>query len=301
MSILIVGGSGRVGREVALALSSQGLNVDAMLRGGREHPKAAELANAGVKIVEGDLCKKESLRPAVKGVETVICTATSMPSGANDGLRRVDHEGTLALIEAAEREGVKKFIYVSYSGNIRFDSPLEVAKRDCEDQLKRSKMQTVILRPSMFMEVWLSPMLGFDPTSGSARVYGAGKGKTSYISASNVAEIAVAAATRPLSERITILELGGPEALSQLEAVRIFEQAFGKDLKIEDVPVDAIRAQHKSFDPVARTFGALMLAYVEGDEVPNAAEIARKYGVQLRSVAQYAASVAAQQPAATHT
>lgn len=298
MSILIVGGSGRVGGEVALALSSRGLKVSALLRKGLAHPRSTELTGAGVNVAEGDLCEAESLRKAVKGVKTVICSATSMPSGANDGLRRVDHEGTLALIEAAEREGVGKFIYVSYSGNLRFDSPLEIAKRDCEDRLARSKMQTVILRPSMFMEVWLSPMLGFDPAHGSARVYGAGTGMVSYISSSNVAEFAVETATRATSERHTVLELGGPEALSQLEAVRIFGEAFGKELKTEFVTVDAIRAQHKSFDSVARTFGALMLAYVEGDVVVNAVETARQYGVRLRTVFEYACKAAAQQPAA---
>jgi uncharacterized protein YbjT (DUF2867 family) len=163
----------------------------------------------------------------------------------------------------------------------------------------RSKMQSVILRPSMFMEVWLSPMLGFDPANGSARVYGDGTGKVSYISSSNVADFAVAAATRPLTGKSTTLELGGPRALSQLEAVRIFVQAFGTDLKIENVPVDTIRAQHKSFDPFARTFGALMLAYVEGDEIVDAVETARRYGVSLSSVAEHAATVAAQQHATT--
>jgi uncharacterized protein YbjT (DUF2867 family) len=300
MSILIVGGGGRVGREAALALTSRGFEVGVLLRGGREHPRAAELAGAGVKIVDGDLRKAESLRPAVKGVETVICSATSMPSGANDGLRRVDHEGTLALIQAAEKAGVKNFVYVSYSGKIRFDSLLEIAKRDCEDRLIRSKMQTVILRPSFFMEVWLSPMLGFDPANGSVRVYGPGNAKVSYISASNVADFVVAVLTRLTGEKSTILELGGPEALSQREAVRIFGDSCGKDLKIEDVPVDAIRAQHKSFDPVARTFGALMLAYANGDEISNALETARKYEVQLRTVGEYAASVAAQTSVTAH-
>ncbi len=300
MSILIVGGSGRVGKEAAVALSGRGLDVSVMLRGGREHPKAAELSDAGVKAVDGDLCKAESLRAAVKGIETVICSATSMPSGANDGLRRVDHEGTLALIEAAEKAGVKKFVYVSYSGKIRFDSLLEVAKRDCEDRLSRSKMQAVILRPSYFMEVWLSPMVGFDPANGSVRLYGPGTEKVSYISASNVADFAVAVATRAIGEKTTTLELGGPEALSQLDAVRIFGDAFGKELKIEDVPVDAIRAQHKAFDPVTRAFGALMLAYANGDEIPDAVGTAQTYNVRLRSVSEYAAGFAGQQAVATN-
>ena len=147
-----------------------------------------------------------------------------MPTGANDGLRRVDREGTLALIDAAERAGVGKFVYVSYSGNITEPSPLALAKRGCEARLRESPMQTVILRPSFFAEVWLSPALGFDAVNGKARVYGPGTAKVSYVSAFDVAAFAVAAAARDYTTRSTTLDLGGPEALSQLDVIAIFER-----------------------------------------------------------------------------
>jgi NADH dehydrogenase len=294
MSILIVGGTGRVGREVALTLSKRGFNVTAMLRGGRNHTGSEQLLNAGVNVVEGDLRSPMSLSNAVQSVETVFCSATSMPSAANDGLRQVDHDGTLSLIEAAEKQGVKRFIYISYSGNIRFDSPLECAKRDCENRLIRSRMETLILRPSYFMDMWLGPMLGFDPANGSVRIYGSGNAKVSYISSSNVADFAVASVTAPAGEKNVILELGGPEPLSQLEAVRIFEQTLGKQMRIDYVPVETLRAQHESSDPLARTFGALMLSYAKGDEVPNAVEAARQFQILLRSVSEHASSLASQ-------
>src|SRR5207244_8695473 len=130
------------------------------------------------------------------GTATCAPTATYMPTGANDGLGRVDLDGTMALIEAAERAGVKRFVSTTYSGNIQIASPLETAKRTCENRLLRSSMQNVILRPTYFAEVWLSPALGFDFVSGSVRIYGSGEAKGSYISAFDVAEFAVAAATR---------------------------------------------------------------------------------------------------------
>lgn len=293
MSILLVGGTGHVGREVGLTLSRHGFPVIAMLRGGRNHPGSQQLIDGGINVVEGDLRSPGSLGAAVQGIESVFCSATSMPAAADDGLRQVDHDGTLALIEAAERHGVKKFIYVSYSGNIRLDSPLERAKRDCESHLMRGGMETVILRPSYFMEMWLGPMPGFDPAKGSVRIYGSGNAKVSYISSSNVADFAVACATAPTGEKKTILELGGPESLSQLEVVRIFERILGREMRIESVPIEALRVQHESPDPLSQTFGALMLGYANGDEIPNAVETARRYGVRLRSVSDYASSFAA--------
>ena len=101
MSILVVGATGSVGSEIARKLASRGLKVAGLVRGGSAHPKANPLDTAGVSIVQGDLAKPDSLTPAVKNVETILSTATSMPTGADEGLRRVDLEGTLALIDAA--------------------------------------------------------------------------------------------------------------------------------------------------------------------------------------------------------
>ena len=289
MAMLVAGSTGFVGGEITLRLAQRKLQTRALVRGGAAHPKVRRLQNAGIEIVNGDLTLPETLDAACQGMDTVVTTVTSMPSGANDGLRRVDHDGTLALIAAAERAGVKTFVYVSYSGNIREESALETAKRDCENRLLQGSMQAVILRPSYFMEAWLSPALGFDPRSGSARIYGSGEAKVSYISAFDVADFAVAAATKEHGDKNTVLEMGGPEALSQLDAVGIFEQALGRKVQLEFLPAEAIQAQHGSTDPLQKTFAALMLAYTKGDAISGARARAEEYGIALRSVAEYAA------------
>src|SRR5690242_726989 len=289
MTILVVGATGFVGQIAALKLRERGNQVRGLVRGGVAHPKAKHLQAAAIAIVEGDLTRPETLAGACNGIETVVCTATSMPAAANDGLRRVDLEGTLALMEAAERAGVQRFIYTSYSGNLRFDSPLETAKRSCEDRLLKARMQAIILRPSYFMEMWLSPALGFDPEKGSARIYGSGEAKSSYISAFDVAEVAAAAAVKKVDRRQTILEMGGPEAVSQLDAVRIFEQALHKKIVVEHIAWEALQQQHRAAtDPLQKTFAALMLGYAQGDVIAGARETAEQYGVRLRSVTEYA-------------
>jgi len=291
MAILVVGATGFVGQAAALRLREAKNQVRGLVRGGTSHPKANDLLAAGVAIADGDLTRPETLGPACAGIETVVCTATSMPLAANDGLRRVDLEGTLALIEAAERAGVQRFVYTSYSGNLRLESPLETAKRTCEDRLLQGRMQAIILRPSYFMEMWLSSHLGFDPEKGTARIYGNGEGKVSYISAFDVAEFAAAAAVKKIDKKQAVLEMGGPEAISQLEAVSIFEQALHKKITVEHVPAEALQQQHQSAtDGLQKTFAALMLGYAQGDSIRGAKQTAEQYGIQLRSVAEYAAS-----------
>jgi len=154
-------------------------------------------------------------------------------------------------------------------------------------------MQAVTLRPSYFMESWLSPALGFDPVAGRVRIYGTGEAKISYISAVDVAKFAVVAATKKL-DRQTTLEIGGPEALSQLDAVRIFENALHKKIALDYVPQAAIEEQHRTaVEPLQKSFAALTLAITQGDEVPGASDLAKEYGIDLRSVADYAASITA--------
>ncbi|HKW31476.1 MAG TPA: NmrA family NAD(P)-binding protein [Candidatus Acidoferrum sp.] len=286
---LVVGATGLVGQQIALGLRRQGRAVRAFVRGGTHHEKVASLIAAGVEIADADLTKPETLPAACEGVETVLCTATSMPHGKDDGLRHVDHDGVLALMDCAERSGVQHFIYTSYSGNIREDSPLETAKRGCEKRLLSAKLRFTILRPSYFMEMWLSPALGFDPVSGRVRIYGPGDAKISYISFHDVVVFALAVAANP-SHPSAILEMGGPEPLSQLEAVAICERKLGKKVKLEKVPLAALEDQHRSADPLQKTFAALMMGYAKGDEIPGSRGTAHQYGIALHSVSDYAAT-----------
>lgn len=285
-NILVVGATGRVGSTIALGLARGDNNVHALVRRGRENPKSQPLSDAGVTIVTGDLTDPTSLSSACKGMDVVITTATSMPFNADDGLRRIDLDGTLALIEAAEHAGVQRFIYTSYSGNLRLDSPLQRAKRACEQRLLDTRMDVVILRPSYFMEVWLGPHLGIDIANGQARVYGSGENKGNYISASDVAAFAIAAATRNQAEK-HILEMGGPEALSQLDAIRIIGEHAGREMHLTFIPLEALEQQYASAtDPLQKTFGALTLGYAKGDLITDAERNAREYGVKLTSLRQ---------------
>lgn len=286
---LVVGATGLVGQQIALGLRRKGRTVRGLVRGGTRHEKASPLVSAGVDIIDADLTKPETLSSACAGIDTVLCTATSMPHGRDDGLRHVDLDGVLALIENAERAGVRHFIYTSYSTNIREDSPLETAKRTCEKRLLSGNIRVTILRPSYFMEMWLSPALGFDPANARARIYGEDDANVSYISPRDVVAFALAAAAKPPASAV-VLEMGGPESPSQLDVVGIFENTLGKKFELDRVPLAVLEEQHRSSDPLQKTFAALMIAYAKGDAIPGTLETALRYGVKLHSVSDYAAT-----------
>ena len=91
------------------------------------------------------------------------------------------------------------------------------------------------IQASWFMEVWLSPVLGFDYGNATTRIYGPGTAPISWVSFRDVAEMCAVALRNPAAERTTI-ELGGPEAISPLEVVARFERIGGRPFKREHVP-----------------------------------------------------------------
>ena len=72
-----------------------------------------------------------------------------------------------------------------------YDSPLVSAKRHVERQLAASGIPFTILTANFFMEVWLSPALGFDVANRRVVIFGDGRALISWISLHDVAELAV--------------------------------------------------------------------------------------------------------------
>jgi len=124
--------------------------------------------------------------------------------------------------------------------------------------------------------------------AGAETVLSTGDAKVSYISVPDVVAFALVVAGKP-SHPSAILEMGGPEPLSQLDAIGIFERTLARKVELDQVPVATLEEQHRSSDPLQKTFAALMIGYAQGDLIPGAAETARRYGVTLHSVSDYAA------------
>jgi uncharacterized protein YbjT (DUF2867 family) len=165
--------------------------------------------------------------------------------------------------------------------------PLQAAKRSVEKHLTESKLSYTILQPTYFMEVWLSPALGFDYPNANATIYGEGNNKISWIAIQDVAAFAVASLDNPAA-RNTIIELGGPAALSPLEVVRIFETTQGKKFTLQFVPEEALIAQKNAApDPLSESFASLMLGYANGSAIDMKNTI-QVFQIQLTSVNEYA-------------
>jgi uncharacterized protein YbjT (DUF2867 family) len=111
------------------------------------------------------------------------------------------------------------------------DFALQRAKRAAERALAESGIAYTVLRPTMFTEVWLGPHLAFDAANASAQIFGSGQNTISWISYIDVARFAAASVDNAAANNCVML-LGGPEALSPLQVVQIFEEIGGGKFKV---------------------------------------------------------------------
>jgi len=294
-TVLVAGATGLVGSEICRLLSAKNLTVKAMVRTTSDPVKIEQLTKSGVQVVQGDLRKKETLSQVLHGVTTVITSVSSMPfsyqPGEND-IQKVDVDGMINLIDAAKLAGVNHFIYTSFSKNMDLDFPLRNAKRKVEKYLQESGLTFTILRPGYFMEVWLSAAVGFDAQGGKVNICGTGTNPVAYISYKDVAKFAVESISNTAAKN-AILELGGPENLSQLDAVKIFEDVLQKKIEVGYVPADALQSQlNGAEDPMQKSFSGLMLCLANGDQI-EMKDLLKVLPVKSTSVREYVLSVVA--------
>lgn len=288
--IVVVGATGLLGGTVCALLRAAGAPARAVVRGSSSTDKVSRLDGLGMEVVEADLRRPETLDAACAGADAVICTVSSMPfayePGVND-IETTDLTGVCNLVDAAARSGVGRFVHTSMSRQLDLDFPLGRAKRAAEQHLIDSGLEYTILRPSFFMEIWLSPAVGFDPSNGTVTVYGDGTAPVSYIAVPDVAAFAVQSLTASAA-RNAVLELGGPEAISQLDAKAAFEAALGRPVDTQQVPVTALQEQlAAATDGMQQSFVSLMICLARGDAI-DMEDIQSDFGVALTSVKEYA-------------
>jgi uncharacterized protein YbjT (DUF2867 family) len=290
---LVVGASGMLGTEICRKLADQGKQVRALVRSTTDVAKRDTLQDLGASLSYGDLKDPSTLEAACGGVSTVISTASSTFSRqAGDSIESVDSQGQLSLVRAAKAAGVRHFIFISFPP-APGDFALQRAKRTVESELAQSSMGYTILQPTFFTEVWLSPAVGFDAANASAQIYGSGRNKISWISYFDVARFAAASVDNPAAHNC-LIKLGGPEALSPLEVVQIFEETRGRKFTVTHVPEEALRSQQAAAgDSLQEAFPALMLYYAHGEviDMEPASRIFPGIASNLSSVRDYARSL----------
>ena len=289
--ILVAGSTGLLGSEICRQLAAQQKPVQALIRKTSAPEKVDALKQLGCVLTEGDFKDKASLIKACSGCDTVISTVSSTLSRQEgDNIQTVDHDGNLNLVAAAKEAGVKHFIFISFRHQYAPENPLTEAKRSAEHAIKSSGMKYTILQASVFMEVWLSPALGFNYPEHKAQIPGDGNQPISFVSYKDVASFASLSVSNAVVEN-KILEIGGPAALTPAQVIKEFENCSSHSFDVQYIPVVALQQQLKeATDPLQKAFAGLMLFYANGDAM-DMKPVLEKIPVKMHSVKDYAKAV----------
>lgn len=232
MSLLIVGGTGTLGRQIVLQALTKGYPVRCMVRNFR---KANFLKEWGVELVYGDLTRPETLPPCFKGITAVIDASTSRPNEL-ESLKTVDWDGKRCLIEVAKAANVKRFIFFSAQNVEQFENiPLMKLKYGIEKQLESSGIPYTIFRLTGFyqglIEQYAIPILDdFDIWITNENTY------IAYMNTQDVAKFSIRALQIPQTINQTFI-LSGLKGWVSSEIITMCEQFAGRQARVKRVPL----------------------------------------------------------------
>ena len=153
-NILVTGATGQQGGSLTRLLLQKKHKVYALTRNSQS-PAAQDLRNRGANIVKGDLDDSDSLKRAVKDVESVFLMGTPFEDGTEGETRR----GKL-MADIAKENNIEHLVYSSVAnadkntGIPHFESKYKV-----EQHIKNLGIPHTIIGPTFFMENLLGPGL----------------------------------------------------------------------------------------------------------------------------------------------
>ena len=120
-SCLVTGGSGFVGQRLVEMLIERG--CDRVVSFDISPKPKGVMENAKIEYVQGDLTNTESVLKAAEGIECIFHIAALVgPYHAKEAYLKVNYEGTLNVLNACKKLGIKRLV-MSSSPSTRFPYP----------------------------------------------------------------------------------------------------------------------------------------------------------------------------------
>jgi predicted dehydrogenase/nucleoside-diphosphate-sugar epimerase len=265
--IVVLGGTGFIGRRVIQGLLGRGAPVTAVVR--RTHglpPALLEAAREGrLRLLKGSLEDRVSLAAAFQGTQTVLHLAT----GGGDTWEKVERSmvrGSTGAAEEAMAQGVGRFVYVSSiaalyggpdAGTAVLEDSLETDPQpEARDVYSRGKAETeralvalqrerglplVIARPGVVLgegTPFQHPGFGLWVRDNHCVGWGLGENPLPLVTADDVADALVRIALHEGDDlHGKALNLCGRPSLSAREVVDQLRNATGRDLHFHPRPL----------------------------------------------------------------
>jgi len=252
-TVLVLGATGKTGRRVTALLG----------------PAARPASRSSA--TRFDWSEPETWEPALVGATAVYVVPPDNPAQLAE------------FVPLAVKSGVTRFVLLSMRG-APDDDPFEAA-------IKESGVEWTILRPTWFMQNFDEDLFAAPVQHGELAVP-AGQGIHPFIDVVDIAEVAVAALTRPGHAGQTY-DLSGPEALSFAEMLARIVGVTGNPVLYTDVAPEDFAASLRGLgypDEIADLVTMLLVRIRTGAEAHLSDGVQRVLGREPRTFADYLGS-----------
>jgi uncharacterized protein YbjT (DUF2867 family) len=235
--ILVTGAAGAVGgigRNLTEFLLAKGHKVRALVR--REDKRAEALRRLGAEVVEGDLTDLASMHRAIEGCGRIYFGMSVSAAYL---------EATINTAAVARHHGVEAFVNMSQMTVTQMsitettDSPQHKLHWLSEQALAWSELPVVTVRPTVFLEGFFLLFAAAGVRDADELALPMSGGKTSPISAIDVARAVSAILDDPVPHIGHVYNLTGPESADLDHYARAFSEALGRTIRYRDVPLPA--------------------------------------------------------------
>jgi uncharacterized protein YbjT (DUF2867 family) len=232
--ILVTGAAGAVGgigRNLTQFLLTRGHKVRALVR--REDKRAEALRQLGAEVVQGDLTDLASMHRAIEGCRSIYFGMSVSAAYL---------EATINTAAVARHHGVEAFVNMSQmtvsqmSITETTDSPQHRLHWLAEQALSWSGLPVITVRPTVFLEGFFLMLAAAGVRTSDELALPMGDGRTSPISAVDVARAVAAILDDPAPHIGQVYDLTGPESADLNQHARAFSEALGRPIRYRDVP-----------------------------------------------------------------
>jgi uncharacterized protein YbjT (DUF2867 family) len=243
--IIVTGASGYVGSHITRKLVEAGEPVRAFVRNKSSAGEEGRLEGMGVELMEGDVTRPETLEPILQNATAIVHTVAIAIEKGGRNYEAINYQGTVNLVNAAQKAGVRRFINISQLGA---DSKLPyrflASKGKAQEYVAQSGLDWTAFRPSV---IWgpedefantFAKLVPFSPLI--YPIIGDENAKFQPVWVEDVASAVVKSLRDPSTYRKEY-ELGGPEILTLEEIERRALQAIGAKRSMVRFPMSLLK------------------------------------------------------------
>ena len=226
--VLVIGATGRIGRQVVSQLLDAQMPVRALTR----RPDAARLP-AAVEVVAGDLTVPESLDGVLQDIGSVFLVWTAAPATAPAVIERLASHTKRVVFLSSPHQTPHPFF--------QQPNPMAALHANIERLIATAGMTSTMIRPGMFasnVQHWW----GHAIRTGAAVRWPYAAAETAPIDERDVAAVAARALCDDRHAGKDYV-LTGPESLSQAELVSIIGECIGRRIEFQEQSPEEFRRE----------------------------------------------------------